>query len=667
MKMSFCRRVALAALLMYSATAFVAPVQAQPAPPAAPVYSIAEHYTRYEFRIPMRDGARLFTAVYLPKDTTKTYPFLMVRTPYGVGVQNDLRMQQYGVDAAPQRLGPSEDFDKAGYIFVDQDVRGRFKSEGIWTEMQPHNPDKKSPKDTDASTDMFDTVEWLLKNVPGHNGRVGIWGISYPGFYVSASIIDSHPAIKAASPQAPVTDLYMNDDSYHNGAFMLGANYGFYTFFRPQPNPIVKPERFERFDYGTTSAYDYFLKLGTLQNIAASLKPEQRGYFVDQMSRPNYDAYWKSRDISRHLKNVKAAVLTVGGWFDAEDPQGPLTTFKSIAEKNPGTPNHLVMGPWAHGGWARYDGARLGNIDFASRTADYYRKSILFPFFEKHLRDQAEAKAAGAKPPVELAKATVFETGTNVWRRFDTWPPAAARTQSLYFQPGGKLGFDAPAAVAGSAAYDEYLSDPARPVPYLSYPSTDTPQEFMVGDQRFASTRPDVLVYQTEPLENDLGIAGTLQAKLFVSTTGSDADWVVKLIDVFPPDYPDAPDTPRTERPTDVAVPRPPMGGYQMLVRGEPMRGKFRNSFEKPEPFVPGAVTPVNFSLPDIAHTFRRGHRVMVQVQSSWFPLVDRNPQVFVDIPGAKPEDFRAATHRVFHTPAQPSGLQVQVLPGIGQ
>ena len=280
---------------------------------------------------------------------------------------------------------------------------------------------------------------------------------------------------------------------------------------------------------------------------------------------------------------------------------------------------------------------------------------------------QRSACSSPARTPVELAKATVFETGTNVWRRFDAWPPAAAQTKLLYFQPGGKLGFDAPAAAAGNAAYDEYLSDPARPVPYLSYPSTDTPQEFMVGDQRFASTRPDVLVYQTEPLENDLSIAGTLQAKLFVSTTGSDADWVVKLVDVFPPDYPDAPNTPRTERPTDVAVPRTPMGGYQMLVRGEPMRGKFRNSFEKPEPFVPGAVTPVNFSLPDIAHTFRRGHRVMVQVQSSWFPLVDRNPQVFVNIPDARPEDFRAATQRVFHTAAQPSGLQVQVLPGIGQ
>jgi putative CocE/NonD family hydrolase len=548
-------------------------------------------------------------------------------------------------------------------------------SDGKWVDMQPHNPAKRGPGDVDASTDMHDTVEWLLKNVPGHNGRVGIWGISYPGFYVSASIIDSHPAIKAASPQAPVTDLYMNDDAYHNGAFMLAANFGFYTFFTPQANPIDKPKAYEPFDYDAGSGYDYFLKLGTLRNIARSLKPEQRAYFEEPLAHPNLDAYWKARNIATHLKNVRAAVLTVGGWYDAEDPQGPFTTFHAIDQYNPGATNLLVIGPWVHGGWSRYDGARIGNVSFAAPTAEYYRKQIVFPFFEKHLRgDEAKASAPGAKPAPELAKATIFETGTNVWRRYDAWPPRQAQARTLYFQAGGKLGFQPPAK-SGGPAFDEYISDPARPVPFVPYPTLDVPQDYVVADQRFAATRPDVLVYQTEPLEDDVTLVGPLEPRLFVSTTGTDADWVVKLIDVYPNAYPEPPaqsTAPASggqpaRRPMDVAVPRTPMGGYQQLIRGEPMRGKFRNSFEKPEPFVPGAVTAVNFRMPDVAHTFRRGHRIMVQVQSSWFPLTDRNPQTFVNIPDAKPEDFKAATQRVWRSGTQASGIAVQVLPGPGQ
>ena len=666
------------------AAAALAQAAAEAAPPP-----VDERYTKYEFRIPMRDGVKLFTVVYLPKDTRKTYPVLMMRTPYSVAGRSR-GQSRYGVDFTNSRLGPSEDFDKAGYIFVNQDVRGRHMSQGVWQEMQPHKPVKKGAADTDASTDMHDSVQWLLKNLPGHNGRVGIWGISYPGFYAAASIIDSHPAIKAASPQAPVVDLYMNDDAYHNGAFMLAANYGFYTFFTPQANPTDKT-KVEPFEFGNTSAYDYFLKLGTLSNIVQSLKPEQRAYFSEQVAHPNYDDYWKQRNITAHLKNVRAAVLTVGGWYDAEDPQGPLSTYAAIERFNPATTNLLVMGPWVHGGWAGLDGARIGSVGFNGPTAEQYRKDMLFPFFEKYLRgDEAIAPAAagpaGAKPAPELAKATVFETGTNVWRRYPAWPPQQAVPRTLYFQPGGKLGFDAPQPAADAAPFDEYLSDPAHPVPFVSYAALGVPAEYMVGDQRHAATRPDVLVYQTEPLEQDLTVLGQLQPRLFVSTTGTDADWVVKLIDVYPAEYP-APPLPEAaggadaaggggggggvagaggpKRPNDVAVPAVAMGGYQQLVRGEPMRGKFRNSFEKPEPFVPGVVTAVNFRMPDINHTFRRGHRVMVQVQSSWFPLADRNPQTFVNIPDAKPEDFRAATQRVYRSGTQASGITVLVLPGI--
>jgi putative CocE/NonD family hydrolase len=643
---------------------------------AGPAYQVTEHYTKYEYRIPMRDGTMLFTVVHVPKDATRTHPFLVKRTPYAVGAWDKERLR-YGVDFQRKQLGPSEAFDKAGYIFVEQDVRGRFMSEGKWLEMQPPHPAKRGPKDVDASTDMFDTVEWLLKHVPGHNGRVGIWGVSYPGFYAAASIIDSHPAIRAASPQAPVIDLYMNDDAFHNGAFMLAANYDFLTLFTPQQNPTAGPSRWDDFEYGTTSGYDYFLKLGTLRQISLALKPEMRPYFDELLDHPTYDDFWKARNLAPHLKNVRCAVLTVGGWYDAEDPQGPLTAFAQIERLNPGATNLLVMGPWAHGQWARRDGARIGHVSFAAPTADFYRKQILFPFFEKHLRGAPAKGTAGPdgqarEPTFELGKANVFETGTNVWRRYPAWPPPGAERRTLYFQAGGGLAFSAPSTTP-APAFDEYRSDPARPVPFAGYPTSGSPpQEYVVGDQRFAATRPDVLVYQTEPLEEDLTVVGPVAPSLFVSTSGTDADWVVKLIDVYPADYPEPPaeggDAAATPKaPNDVPVPKLPLGGYQQLIRGEPLRGKYRNSFERPEPFVPGQVTSAAFRMPDIAHTFRRGHRVMVQVQSSWFPLIDRNPQTFVNIPDARPEDFQAATHRVYRSGAQASGVVLQVLPGPGR
>ncbi|MFC5458324.1 CocE/NonD family hydrolase [Massilia niabensis] len=607
-------------------------------------------YTKYEYQIPMRDGVKLFTAVYVPKDSSRTYPFLMQRTPYSAGVQAQGELR-YGVDWFPESIGPSREFEDAGYIFVKQDVRGRFMSEGKWQEMTPHGKAKRQAGEGEESQDMHDTVEWLLKNVPNHNGKVGIHGISYPGFYTAASIIDSHPAIKAASPQAPIADLYMGDDSYHGGAFMLAANFDFYAAFTEAPNPTPLPKTRAGFDYGTTDGYDFFLKRLTLPNILATMTAEQRALLVPTIEHDTYDEFWQSRAIGPRMKNVKAAVLTVGGWFDAEDPQGPFTTYGAIEKQNPGIQNSLVMGPWVHGGWARGEGARLGHVSFDSKTSEYFRKELQFPFFEQHLK--------GVKPAAGVAEVTAFETGSNVWRRYTAWPPVQAKPLTLYFGPNGKLEWKQPAATAG-AAYDEYLADPRKPVPFIAYPATGVPQEYMVSDQRFAATRPDVLVYQSEVLEEDVTLAGPVTPKLFVSTTGTDADWVVKLIDVYPAAYPEAP---HERKGSDVPVPTLEMGGYQQLVRGNPLRGKFRNSFEKPAPFTPGKVEAVNFDIGQVNHTFRRGHRIMVQVQSSWFPLVDLNPQTFTHIPKARPEDFQKATQRVYRAPGTASGVQVLVLP----
>ncbi|THC43900.1 CocE/NonD family hydrolase [Massilia sp. Mn16-1_5] len=617
------------------------------APPAK--RNLRETYTKYEYRIPMRDGVKLFTTVYVPKDSSRPSPFLMQRTPYSAGVQAQGELR-YGVQWMPDAIGPSREFEDAGYIFVEQDVRGRYMSEGKWQEMTPHVQAKRAAGEGVESEDMHDTVAWLLKNVPNNNGKVGIYGISYPGFYTAASIIDSHPAIKAASPQAPVTDLYMGDDSYHGGAFMLAANFGFYAAFTEAPNPTPLPKTWSGFDYGTTSGYDFFLKHLTLSNIAGAMSAEQRALFMPNIEHDTYDAWWKARAIAPHLKNIRAAVLTVGGWFDAEDPQGPFTTYGAIEKQNPGIANSLVMGPWVHGGWARGEGARLGHVSFDSKTAEYFRKELQFPFFEQHLK--------GAKPAQAIAEVTAFETGSNVWRRYTAWPPVQAKPRTLYFGANGTLGWTQPAP--SGAAFDEYVADPKKPVPFIGYPATGMPKEYMVSDQRFASTRPDVLVYQSEVLEEDVTIAGPVTPKLFVSTTGTDADWVVKLIDVYPAAYPE---TPSERRGGDVGAPGVEMGGFQQLVRGNPLRGKFRNSFEKPEPFTPGKVEAIGFDIGNVNHTFRRGHRIMVQVQSSWFPLIDLNPQTFTHIPKAKPEDFVKATQRVYHAPGQASGLQVMVLP----
>ena len=609
--------------------------QAQPAP-----FDVKAHYTKSEYHVKMRDGVSLFTIVYTPKDQSKSYPFLMTRTCYSVA--------PYGPDKYRPSLGPSRAFAESGYIFVYQDVRGRYGSEGVWDEMTPHI-DHPTGTQHDESTDMYDSVEWLLKNVTRNNGKVGILGISYPGFYTSASIIDGHPAIVAASPQAPVTDLHDNDDAYHNGALMLEAN-DFYQMFRPQKNPVTAPEKEDEKPYAFADAYTTYLT--QWEPLSKAKDFVHNIYFDDQVNHPAAGPYWDERDISKHLHNIHAAVLTVGGWFDAEDLSGPHKTFQAIAAQSPAVSNKLVIGPWVHGGWSTLDGERIGEVHFGSNTADYFRDKLQFPFFEHYLK--------GAPDP-QLAVATVFETGSNQWKTYTAWPPAGSRPQMMYFGANGTLSLTAPAR-SGRADYDEYVSDPAHPVPEVSFATGPGPtRDYMVADQRFAATRPDVLVYQTEPLTQNITFAGPLRAKLHVSTSGTDSDFVVKLIDVFPQQTPETPV--RGPRPHDVLAPAPLTAGYQMLVRGEPMRGKYRHSAYKPEAFTPGKPEALNFSLVQVNHTFLKGHRIMVQVQSSWFPLVDLNPQTFVDLSKAVPSDFQKATERVYHTADLPSGIEFQALP----
>ncbi len=624
-----------------------------------PDFDVRAHYTKYEVRIPTRDGKRLFTSIYVPKDTSRPYPFLMTRTPYSVA--------PYGEDNYRPQLGPSTTFDRSGYIFVFQDVRGRNMSEGVFVEMRPHIDHPQGRQDVDESTDTYDTVEWLLKNVPNNNGRVGIWGISYPGFFTSASIIDSHPAIKAASPEAPMTDLFLGDDGYHGGTFQMAANFGFYTAFRPRDpvpcsippckgsggEPLVPPRASAApLDYGTTDGYQFYLNNAVPLSKLETLFKEPNWLYLDQAHHATYDAYWQARDLSRHMHGVKCAVLTVGGWYDAEDLNGPFRTYQAIKRQSPGIFNAIVVGPWVHGGWSRWQGSRLGRVQFGSNTGEFWREQVIFPFFEQYLKDRGDAN---------LPEAYMFETGTNTWRRFSEWPPKDLQTRELYLLPHGKLSFDPPGEP--DPPFDEYVSDPAHPVPFIPYSDLSrTEQEYMVADQRSYTRRPDVLVYVTDPLEEDVTVAGPIRPKLYVSTSGTDSDFVVKLIDVYPSDYPEPESSTDAPRPTDVPLPTERMAGYQQLVRGEPMRAKFRNGWETPEAMTPGKVEAVNFDMPDVLHTFRRGHRIMVQVHSSWFPLADLNPQTFVDIPTARASDFKKATERVYHDRTRPSGVVVGTL-----
>jgi putative CocE/NonD family hydrolase len=606
---------------------------------------VRENYTKFEQMVPMRDGIKLFTSVYVPKDVFtdgRTYPILMQRTGYGVA--------PYGIEQYRANLGPSDLFAREKFIFVYQDVRGRYMSEGEYIVIRPHKPVKSGPKDVDESTDTYDTVEWLIHNLPGNTGKVGMYGISQPGFYVSAGMIDAHPALVAVAPQAPVTDYYMGDDSYHNGAFMLAHRFSFYMGFHlrtgdPAPPPTTAP-----FQFGTPDGYDFYLQMGSLANADEKYFKHQQPLWNLNVEHTTYDEVWQSRAIWRHLKNIKPAVMLVGGWYDTEDPQGLLRQHEFMEKNGPPAVDMLVMGPWNHGGFARGDGDRLGNMNFGSKTGVYYRERIELPFFLYYLKGRGDGK---------FPKAWVFQTGVNQWRKFEEWPPAAAKSTTVYLDAKGKLAWQQPVELG----FDEYLSDPNRPVPYVDGLATRVVNSYMTEDQRFAATRPDVLVYKSEVLDHDVAVFGPVSVDLKVSTTGTDSDFVVKLIDVLPNDMPDY-NAPAAPAPTPGAPAAPVvslMGGYQQLVRGEPFRGKFRKSFEKPVPFEPGKPDRIAFAVPDIAHTFRAGHRIMVQIQSSWFPLTDRNPQKFMEIPKALSTDFVKATERVYFGGADGSRISFRV------
>jgi len=561
---------------------------------------IRENYTKYETRIPMRDGVKLFTAIYTPNDTSEKYPILLLRTPYGIS--------PYGPDQYRGQISPHEEFEKEGFIFVYQDVRGRFMSEGRFVHMTPHVEDKKGNSDIDESTDTYDTIEWLLEHIPNHNDKVGQWGISYPGFYTSAGAIDSHPALKAISPQAPVSDFYW-DDVYHNGAFLLTHWFGFLNnvqqkregLIEKRPDPIYKIE--------TTDAYEFFMDVGPLKNINKSYFKKKSKFWNQVTRHPNYDQFWQRRNILPHLKNIRAAVMVVGGWYDREDLFGPLHTYES-------------------------KGSELGDTDFGFVTSEYYQKNVDLHFFNHFLKDEEEQ--------LNLPEALIFETGADRWRQFDKWPPTSTEKTCLYFHKGGKLSLETPKEDLD--ACDCYMSDPNKPVPHTRDYSMWINNTFYAEDQRFASRRPDVLVYQTDILEEDITLAGAIQANLFVSTTGTDSDWIVKLIDVYPDDLKEK-------------------SAQQLLIRAEVFRGRFRESYEKPKPFTPNQVTKISFKLWDVLHTFKRKHRIMIHVQSTWFPFIDRNPQKYVpNIFEADEEEFITVTNRVYRTLQYPSHIEVGVL-----
>ena len=599
---------------------------------------VRDNYTKVEKMIPMRDGVKLFTAIYIPKDTTEKHPFLMRRTPYAAA--------PYGVANFPDNFWNSyyRLYLREGYIFVVQDVRGKYMSEGSFVDVRPYNTAHSAP---DESTDTYDAVDWLVNNVPGNNGKVGVFGISYPGFYSTMAALSGHPAVKAVSPQAPVTDWFMGDDFHHNGAFFVMDGFSFYSGFgKPRPKPTTSNAAGYRMT--TPDNYQFYLNTGTLKNFAA-LAGDSVAFWKDLYAHPNLDDWWKARNTRNFVQNIPAgtATLVVGGLFDAEDCFGAWNLYKAINQKSSNN-NKLVMGPWYHGQWGgRADGSNLGNVRFGARTSEWYQNNIELPFFNYYLKGKGDSS--------QLAEATVFFSGENAWHRLPQWPPAGEEARNLYLQPNGSLGWSKP----NGNAYTQYTSDPARPVPYTEDVHQSRTREYMTDDQRFAARRPDVLVFQTDTLTEDVTLGGPLYADLFASLSTTDADFIVKLIDVYPDSFSYVGDVAQPARGTGGSY---PMGGYEMLVRGEVMRGRFRNSFEKPEAFKPGKVEEVKFYMPDVAHVFKKGHRIMVQVQSSWFPLVDRNPQKFVNIYEASPSDFQKADVRIYHSSQYPSSIILPVV-----
>jgi len=626
------RQGAGAAVLVLAALAVAAPCASQGAD------WLREHYDKQEAMVPMRDGARLFTAIYIPRGPGGPWPILLQRTPYSVA--------PYGAGAFPDHLGPSARFAREGFIFAYQDVRGRMMSEGQFRDMTPALARPGDPPDAaarglqgvDESTDAYDTVAWLVRSVPGNSGRVGLWGTSYPGFYAAAALIDAHPALKAVSPQGPIMDWFAGDDFHRNGAFWLPHAFGYLAQFgRPRPEPT--PRLPAALETGRADGYGFYLDLGSLANADRAWFKGEVPFWNQLADHGDYDGFWRARDLRPHLRDVRPAVLDVGGWFDAENLFGTLEAWRALARQSPDTERHLAMGPWSHGGWHLGAGDRLGAVRFGSATAEFFQERIEFPFFMHHLKDAPDA----------LPRAWAFQTGANRWCALPDWPPPGVRRVSWFFQARARRG-PRPEARAGS---DAYPSDPARPVPYYQDIAAGMAKDYMTADQRFAGRRPDVLSYASPPLASDLTVAGPLLADLWVSTTGTDSDWVVKVIDAYPDDASAGPEDEE----------QPPLAGCQQLVRGEAFRGKYRAGLDRPEPFVPGRPTEVRFRLNDIFHTFRRGHRLMVQVQSSWFPLMDRNPQVFTDIYHAQDRDFRAAEERLYRGPGRSSRLVLPVLP----
>jgi uncharacterized protein len=590
------------------------------------------NYDKAEYQIEMRDGVKLFTIVYYPKDGSREYPILMQRTPYSI--------EPYG-EQMRVSLSHNKWLQEDLYIFVFQDVRGKFMSEGEFMDVRPVRSEYKSKKDVDETTDTWDTVDWLIKNIGNNNGRIGMYGTSYPGFYTVMGSINAHPAMKCTSPQAPISDWFLWDDMHHNGALTLPLSFNFFQVFgRDRPEPIA--DWGEPLEYPSADAYHFFLDLGPVRNVNENYLHGEIDFWNKLTMHPDYDEFWQERSTMSHLNDITPAVLTVGGWYDSEDLSGALHTYKAIEKQDSKAENALVMGPWTHGGWNYPEFSEPSLIPFKQEDEFFFQKEIEYPFFTYYLKGEGD---------MNLPDAWIFETGSDTWNAFDSWPPESIQEKAYYLESGSKI---IEQKSNDELSFDDFISDPFKPVPYTA--PFQSAMGFYNGkylseDQRFASTRTDVLVFNGEVLEEELILAGPVHVDLYVSTTGTDSDWVVKLIDVFP----DTADNRGLNR-RDLEV-----GGYQMLVRGDIFRGKYRNSFEEPEPFVPGEVTNVSFSLPDISHCFKKGHRMMIQVQSSWFPLFDRNPQTFMDIYNCGEEAFRKATHRVYHTDEYPSGIQVLV------
>ncbi|HET7115020.1 MAG TPA: CocE/NonD family hydrolase [Hanamia sp.] len=594
---------------------------------------VKENYTKVDTTITMRDGIKLYTIIYVPKDQSEKYPFLMERTPYSVA--------PYGENNYAERLGPNTALMHEKYIFVYQDVRGRYMSEGHNLEMAPYIPNKKDKTQVDESSDTYDTIVWLLKNIKNNNGRVGLYGISYPGFYATASLPGAHPAIKAVSPQAPVTDEFIGDDANHNGAFFLLDNFMFMNYFGKERRGPTEDYGSLMFDADNNDTYHLFLNMGPVKNTQSAQYFDHRSYIWNEyLAHDTYDNYWQKRNIRQYLKNIKIPTLVVGGWFDAEDLFGSLHTYEAIEKQSPVNNNYLVMGPWTHGAWAENGWNHFGTYHFGSNPSKYFQDSLQTIFFNYFLKDKGKWNTS---------KATVFETGTNEWKHFNQWPPTNISEVSYYLDTDKKLSNQKNNT---KNSFDKYISDPANPVPYTAKVQGSRNNEYMVEDQRFAASRNDVLVYESPVLNKDVTIAGHILADLFVSISTTDADFIVKLIDVVPPEeiY--------GIHEVDYSID----SDFERLVRAEVMRGKFRNNYVHPEPFVPGKISEVKINLNDVCHTFKKGHRIMVQVQSSWFPLVDMNPQKFMRIPDANDSDFLKSTIHIYHDKDHASKIILPVL-----